>query len=268
MPETSNRAISFYNVPCTHCQTLIPEVKTHQSYHYRTTGRVFCKPSCGYAYRDARRKPRTLETKTITCSQCENPTVLTRAALTYFKQTGRGYCSDSCRDSYRSQRSSETMAQTNRVHASKRMRERNPMSDPEIRLKMAKTLKRIRHQPIVRGGNGCGMSLAETIMNEALQGLGFTWNYAEKTGMPRGSGFPPCYKIDFAHPQQKIAIEVDGQSHYSRRAIDEKKTALLNSRGWKVLRFSNNEVLTGAEHIRPSITSMLKTPTPTSPTVS
>ncbi|MGL4543217.1 MAG: endonuclease domain-containing protein [Polymorphobacter sp.] len=42
-----------------------------------------------------------------------------------------------------------------------------------------------------------------------------------------------------------IAIEIDGRDHgaLSRRANDIKKVSLLELLGWRVLRFSNGEVL-------------------------
>ena len=63
--------------------------------------------------------------------------------------------------------------------------------------------------------------------------------------MPRGSGYPPAYKIDVAHEELMIGIEIDGTSHLAlaRRAQDEKKEALLNGCGWTVLRFSNEDVM-------------------------
>jgi very-short-patch-repair endonuclease len=57
-------------------------------------------------------------------------------------------------------------------------------------------------------------------------------------------GYPSHYKIDIAEPKQKIAIEVDGNSHHSRKALDTKKDAKLRSLGWIVLRFWNRDILT------------------------
>ena len=57
--------------------------------------------------------------------------------------------------------------------------------------------------------------------------------------------YPSIYKIDIANPILKIGIEVDGNSHcaLSRQAEDKKKVDLLNSLGWNILRFKNEEVL-------------------------
>lgn len=74
--------------------------------------------------------------------------------------------------------------------------------------------------------------------------LGWTTNLVVTTREPRGSGYPTCYKIDVGNEALKMAIEVDGSSHdcLARRAQDEKKTAWLKARGWRVMRFKNARV--------------------------
>ncbi|MFZ4596337.1 MAG: endonuclease domain-containing protein [Verrucomicrobiaceae bacterium] len=65
------------------------------------------------------------------------------------------------------------------------------------------------------------------------------------TKQPRHSGYPTCYKLDIGNRELMIAVEVDGKSHCSieRQAQDQKKEDLLQSLGWKVLRFTNAEVI-------------------------
>jgi very-short-patch-repair endonuclease len=62
---------------------------------------------------------------------------------------------------------------------------------------------------------------------------------------PRRRGYPTCYKIDVANLDMKVGVEVDGRSHstLARKKQDEKKTQLLVGLGWRVLRFTNQEVL-------------------------
>jgi very-short-patch-repair endonuclease len=59
----------------------------------------------------------------------------------------------------------------------------------------------------------------------------------------RQPGFPTCYKVDLGNPGLKIAIEVDGNTHHSRKTVDEKKDKKLVSLGWIVLRFWNKDIL-------------------------
>ena len=51
------------------------------------------------------------------------------------------------------------------------------------------------------------------------------------------------YFVDFACHQRRIVVEVDGSQHMTRVRSDVARTAFLNSRGYRVLRFWNNEVL-------------------------
>jgi hypothetical protein len=117
-------------------------------------------------------------------------------------------------------------------------------------------------------GNGKGPSGPQRLLAEAL---GWPMEHAVRTGMPRGSGYPPCYKMDIADPTLKVAVEVDGGSHNNKlgRQRDRKKDDFLRSLGWCVLRFSNKDVmrnLTGCVQTVESTTSRLRTTTTTSST--
>lgn len=104
-------------------------------------------------------------------------------------------------------------------------------------------LKDIGHRPMIRGGNGTGPTKAEwQLLRMFPEG---TLNYPVKTGKWNGSGFPPIYKVDFAIPAIKLAIEADGGSHgaLKRKAADRKKAQFLEGLGWTVLRFSNAQIL-------------------------
>lgn len=122
-----------------------------------------------------------------------------------------------------------------------RIRRLNPTNDPEVRAKISRTLKAMNHGPSVRGGNGTGLTEPERRM---LDALGSNWQagYAISLGR-RKQGYPSNYKVDLAWVDRRLAIEADGFSHCSRRALDEKKDAMLGSLGWTVLRFSNQEIL-------------------------
>jgi very-short-patch-repair endonuclease len=56
--------------------------------------------------------------------------------------------------------------------------------------------------------------------------------------------FAPYY-VDFASHLVKAIIEVDGSQHADDRAMsyDAQRTAFLESRGYRVLRFANADVL-------------------------
>jgi len=50
--------------------------------------------------------------------------------------------------------------------------------------------------------------------------------------------------VDFACPQAKVAVEVDGATHSSDReqAYDAERQKLIETQGWTVLRVSNTDV--------------------------
>jgi very-short-patch-repair endonuclease len=56
------------------------------------------------------------------------------------------------------------------------------------------------------------------------------------------------YIVDFACVEHMLAIEADGGQHADNR-YDERRTAWLESQGWRVVRFWNNEVLTNIEGV-------------------
>ena len=116
-----------------------------------------------------------------------------------------------------------------------------PMKNQSTRDKVSSVLKAMNHKPSVRGGNGKGMTVPQQLMIDVLAG---NWiaEFSISLGK-RQQGFPTCYKVDIGHPGLKIAIEVDGNSHYSRKEKDKKKDVKLASLGWTVLRFWNKDIL-------------------------
>ena len=83
------------------------------------------------------------------------------------------------------------------------------------------------------------------------------------------------YFADFACHAVKLVIEVDGSGHGESRqmAADAERTAFLSSRGYRVLRFWNNQVLTEIESVMsaiyealsPAATAAPPTPNPSPP---
>src|SRR4030042_823020 len=114
-------------------------------------------------------------------------------------------------------------------------------SDPECKRKAAET----RRQKMENGefipyggrpyGNGKPPPPSEIVAMKVLKPLGFYHQFV--VGMGKGSSRPHHYKIDFAHPSKKIAIEIDGSSHRGREESDMRKDKRLSDRGWIILRF-------------------------------
>jgi len=74
------------------------------------------------------------------------------------------------------------------------------------------------------------------------------------------------YIVDFASHTLKLVIELDGGQHASTVARDAARTKFLESEGYRVLRFWNNDVLGNIDGVLEVIQSaVLATPTPTPP---
>jgi very-short-patch-repair endonuclease len=51
------------------------------------------------------------------------------------------------------------------------------------------------------------------------------------------------YIVDFCAPRQKLVIELDGSQHLEQAEYDAERTVFLESQGYRVLRFWNNDVM-------------------------
>ena len=51
------------------------------------------------------------------------------------------------------------------------------------------------------------------------------------------------YIVDFCAPRLRLVIELDGSQHLDQGRYDARRTAYLESRGYRVLRFWNDAVL-------------------------
>jgi very-short-patch-repair endonuclease len=67
------------------------------------------------------------------------------------------------------------------------------------------------------------------------------------------------YVADFYCSRQRLVIELDGDSHYTDRAqrYDQVRTDALETRGVRVMRFTNTEVLANFEAVCTAIADAL-----------
>ena len=72
------------------------------------------------------------------------------------------------------------------------------------------------------------------------------------------------YIVDFACHSAKLIIEVDGHTHTSERELqyDNNRQTFLESRGYKVLRFWNEDIFQSLDQIIAEIETYLTPPTP------
>ena len=67
------------------------------------------------------------------------------------------------------------------------------------------------------------------------------------------------YIVDFVAPRKKLIIELDGSQHLEQEEYDEERSAFLKSKGYRVLRFWNNDVLEDTDSVLRIIWDTLKT---------
>ncbi len=76
-----------------------------------------------------------------------------------------------------------------------------------------------------------------------------------------------AYVLDFYAPRSKLAIEVDGDSHFTAAAIryDHERTNYLKGFGIEVVRFTNLDIAENIEGVLSIIAAAVKRRTSTSP---
>jgi very-short-patch-repair endonuclease len=57
------------------------------------------------------------------------------------------------------------------------------------------------------------------------------------------------FVVDFVCADHALVVEPDGGQHASPEAADDRRTAWLESRGWRVIRFWNNDVSENIEGV-------------------
>ena len=57
------------------------------------------------------------------------------------------------------------------------------------------------------------------------------------------------YVVDFCAPRKKLIIELDGSQHLEQKEYDAERTAFLQTKGYRVLRFWNSQVMNDIEAV-------------------
>lgn len=72
------------------------------------------------------------------------------------------------------------------------------------------------------------------------------------------------YIVDFAARDPMLVIEIDGDTHGERAAQDAQRTAYLEAQGYRVVRFTNLDVMTNMDGVLETLGQHLRTaPLPT-----
>ena len=59
----------------------------------------------------------------------------------------------------------------------------------------------------------------------------------------------PPYIADFASRSERLIVELDGDTHGQRQAYDAARTSVLEARGYRVIRFTNADVMTNLDGV-------------------
>jgi very-short-patch-repair endonuclease len=82
------------------------------------------------------------------------------------------------------------------------------------------------------------LKLWRILRNRALVGVKF------RRQVPIGN-----YIADFCCLDHRLAVELDGAQHVEQEVADASRSRFLNQEGFRVLRFWNDQVLTGSEFV-------------------
>jgi very-short-patch-repair endonuclease len=70
------------------------------------------------------------------------------------------------------------------------------------------------------------------------------------------------YVADFASRSHRLVVEIDGDTHAEREAYDAARTRALEQRGYRVIRFTNTDVMTNLDEVLNAILIALESPRP------
>lgn len=148
-----------------------------------------------------------------------------------------------------------------------RMIDNNPMKNKDAKEKMTNTLRKLSKDGKLKNnfkyGNG-KMSESESLLYKDLSNLGFEYNKGIYTKEFKEKHpemlIPFVYKVDFINKDLKIAIEIDGKSHnyFKVKEADRKKQLVYEYFGYRVLRFSNEEVINEKDKVMKEVITCIQ----------
>ena len=68
------------------------------------------------------------------------------------------------------------------------------------------------------------------------------------------------YIVDFYCPRRKLVVEVDGESHVGRGDVDAARTAHLKRLGYRIMRVTNDDVLSDVDSVGMAILEAARIP--------
>ena len=110
-------------------------------------------------------------------------------------------------------------------------------------------LRRDRARELRRAQTDAEKKLWDRLKGGQLHGIKFRRQF------PIGPFF-----ADFCAAKELLVIELDGSQHMDMTARDEKRTKYLESLGYRVVRFWDNDALASTEEVIEKISNLLKDP--------
>jgi very-short-patch-repair endonuclease len=118
-----------------------------------------------------------------------------------------------------------------------------------MKVTLTKTARKLR-----RDGTDTENKLWLAPRNRQMNGLKF------KRQVPFGP-----YIADFLCAEAKLIVEADGGQHWGREEADRVRTRYFESKGYRVLRFWNNDVLQNLQGVLEAIAAKVGTESPLTP---
>ncbi len=66
------------------------------------------------------------------------------------------------------------------------------------------------------------------------------------------------YIVDFSSNEPKLAIEIDGDTHAGHEEYDAIRTRFLEERGYRVIRFSNKDIMENLEDVLETLAAVIE----------
>jgi very-short-patch-repair endonuclease len=117
--------------------------------------------------------------------------------------------------------------------------------------------------PVVGEGEGGGMSTiyARTLRKNPTEAERTLWKHLRMRQLEghkfRRQQLLGAYIVDLVCLERKVIIEVDGGQHGEQVVSDAERTAWLEARGFRVLRFWNHQVLADVQAVKEAIREAL-----------
>ncbi|MBT9173447.1 MAG: hypothetical protein DDT21_01848 [Syntrophomonadaceae bacterium] len=100
------------------------------------------------------------------------------------------------------------------------------------------------------------ISTEEELISPWLESLGFVTQHKLLTGVHTNK-LPRMFWLDFALPEHKLYIEIDGSVHRLRKERDARRDSMMDGLGWIGLRIQAKSVRSDIDSVKQQILTWL-----------